>query len=153
MMKPLVIYIDMDDVLCDFSAAHTERLAGNPGVQFPQSQYGFFASLKPIDHAIESVKQLINDAKFEVYILTAPSYMNPLCYTEKRVWIEQYFGLEFTKRLIISYDKSLLKGDVLIDDRVSGNGQESFEGLLIQFGGQQFTSWHEVMSALRLSSS
>ncbi len=38
---------------------------------------------------------------------------------EKRVWIEKYFGLEFTEKLIISANKGLLKGDLLIDDQTS----------------------------------
>ncbi|GAB2703296.1 hypothetical protein GCM10011274_46440 [Paraglaciecola chathamensis] len=148
MQKPLVVYIDMDDVLCDYKSAHSTKLAANPGITFPQSQYGFFASLQPIEGAIESVKALIKDKRFSPYILTAPSYVNPLCYTEKRVWIETYFGLEFTKRLIISSDKSLFKGDVLIDDNAFGKGQEGFEGMIFQFGNPEYQNWKMVMKGL-----
>ena len=74
--------------------------------------------------------------------------MNPFCYAEKRVWIEKYFGLAFTKQLIISYDKSLLKGDVLIDDNSSGNGQEHFEGALYHFGSSELSNWDTVMKKL-----
>lgn len=150
MNKPIIVYVDMDDVLCDFSKAHAASLATNPGIAFPQSQYGFFAALEPIDDAIESVQQLIADPRFEIYILTAPSYMNPMCYTEKRVWIEEYFGIEFTKNLIISYNKALLKGDILIDDRSSGNGQDKFDGELIQFGTSVYANWKVVMQKLEL---
>jgi 5'(3')-deoxyribonucleotidase len=148
MNKPIVVYIDMDDVLCDFSKAHATDLAANPNIAFPQSQYGFFADLEPINGATGSVKQLISDPRFEVYILTAPSYLNPMCYTEKRVWIEKHFGVEFTKNLIISYNKALLMGDILIDDRAAGNGQDKFDGKLIQFGTSVYANWQLVMQKL-----
>lgn len=146
--KPLVVYVDMDDVLSDYSGAHQTHLKAYPEIAYPQSQYGFFSSLKPIAGAVESVKSLINDERFSVYILTAPSYMNPLCYTEKRVWIEEYFGLEFTQRLIICADKSLLKGDVLVDDNATSNGQDRFEGTLLQYGEADYANWDSVMMCL-----
>tara|TARA_R110000868_G_scaffold147127_7_gene368352 strand:- start:2837 stop:3298 length:462 start_codon:yes stop_codon:yes gene_type:complete len=148
MGEPLVVYIDMDDVLCDYSSAFQQKLKENPLIAYPQSQYNFFATLEPIGGAIESVKRMIDDPRFSPYILTAPSFMNPLCYSEKRVWVEKQFGLEFTKNLIISYDKSLLKGDVLIDDNVGGNGQDKFSGKLLQFGSQEFPNWPTVMDKL-----
>lgn len=147
-LKKIVVFIDMDDVLCDYAKAHKQHLLVHPEVTYPQSQYGFFTSLEPIEGGVENVKLLINDNRFSPYILTSPSYMNPLCYTEKRVWIERYFGLEFTQRLIISADKSLMKGDVLIDDNAQGNGQEKFDGTLIQFGTAEYPSWTKVMKRL-----
>ncbi|RDL44156.1 hypothetical protein DN730_11020 [Marinomonas piezotolerans] len=139
-----IIYIDMDDVLCDFTGAHKKAIKCNPKVLYPQSQYGFFANLEPIPNAIESVIFLINSEHFDPYILTAPSIKNPLCYTEKRIWIEKHFGLEFVNKLIISPNKCLLKGRYLIDDNAQGKGQDAFEGELIHFGSETFPSWREV---------
>lgn len=138
----------MDDVLCDYSSAFKEAVFKTPSIAFPQSQYGFYANLLPIKDAIESVKRLIESSKFDPYILTAPSTLNPLSYTEKRVWIEKYFSIEFTEKLIISPNKGLLKGDILIDDRTCGRGQENFEGKLIQFGSADFANWQSVMHYL-----
>lgn len=140
-----IIYIDMDDVLCNFSKAHKKALAENPAIGFPQSQYGFFRKLEPIEGAIDAVDYLLKQEKFDVYILTAPSIYNPSCYTEKREWVEEYLGMEMVKRLIISPHKGLNKGDYLIDDHVSGKGQEKFEGELIHFGSAGFPSWKEVL--------
>jgi len=42
--------------------------------------------------------------------------MNPLSYTEKRVWIEKFFGIDFVEKLIICSNKGLVKGAFLIDD-------------------------------------
>lgn len=123
MKSPLVIYIDMDDVLCDYTGAYRQKLSESPEIAFPQSQYGFYASLAPIEYAIGSVETLMSDKRFIRYILTAPSYKNPLSYTEKRAWVERYFGETFTQNLIICDNKSLVKGDVLIDDNNQGKGQ------------------------------
>jgi 5'-nucleotidase len=82
----MIIYIDMDDVLCDFSGAHRKALVDNPKLLFPQSQYGFFTNLPEKEGAVESVNAFVNSPKYDPYILTAPSIRNPLSYTEKRVW-------------------------------------------------------------------
>ena len=64
------------------------------------------------------------------------------------MWIEKYFGFEFTEKLIISPNKGLLKGDILIDDLISGRGQESFEGKIMQFGSANFPDWKTVIAQL-----
>ena len=81
--------------------------------------------------------------------MTAPSTRNPLSYTEKRIWIEDKFDYEFTKKLIICSNKGLLKGNVLIDDYDQGKGQENFEGELIHFGSERYPSWKVVLSYLK----
>ena len=140
----------MDDVLCHFTKAQEADLKTNPDIKYPQSQYGFFQNLQPIKGGIESVKALIASDKYDPYILTAPSIMNPLSYTEKRVWIEKYFGIDFVEKLIICSNKGLVKGTFLIDDYKEGRGQENFEGELIQFGSDQFPDWAAVSKHLGL---
>ena len=140
----MIVYIDMDDVLCDYSGAYEADLLKNPGIQFPQSQFGFFEKLEPLKDAIEVVNLLIASDKYEPYILTAPSARNPFSYTEKRVWIERKFGYSFVENLIICSNKALLKGDILIDDYASGKGQERFEGRLILFGAKEFPDWQAI---------
>jgi 5'(3')-deoxyribonucleotidase len=144
----MIVHIDMDGVLCDFAAQHKKELATDPSIIYPQSQYGFFANLPEMDDAVETVKALIACDRYDTYILTAPSVQNPLCYTEKRVWIEEKFGLDFAYKLIISPNKSLLKGDYLIDDNAKGKGQEGFEGELIHFGQERFPNWKTVREYL-----
>ncbi len=144
----MIIYIDMDDVLCDFSGAYEADLLRNPGIQFPQSQYGFFEELEPIEDAIEIVSLLIESRDYVPYVLTAPSTKNPFSYTGKRIWIEKKFDYSFTKNLIICSNKGLLKGDILIDDNASGKGQENFEGRLMLFGSNEYPNWKAVARAL-----
>ena len=142
----MIIYIDMDDVLCKYTEAHKASIVKQPEIEFPQSIKGFFENLEPMEDAIESVQKLRQE--FDVYILTAPSTRNPLSYTEKRLWIEKYFDYEFTKKLIIRSNKGLLKGDVLIDDHCEGKGQESFEGKLIHYGTESFLNWKKVIKSI-----
>jgi len=111
----------------------------------PQAEFGFFTNLKAIEGAIVSVNFLINSDVYDPYILTAPSIKKPLCYTEKRIWVENYFGLEFVNKLIISPNKSLLKGDFLIDDNIEGKGQEDFEGEVLQFGRELYPTWESSL--------
>ncbi len=139
------IYIDMDDVLCDFTKRRGEMLYKNPVMSYPQSQYGFYENLEPILGGINAMVYFLTDSSYDPYILTAPSVLNPLCYTEKRVWVEKYLGMEYVNRLIISPNKSLLKGDYLIDDCREGRGQEHFEGKLIHFGSDVFPDWQTTI--------
>lgn len=143
-----IIYVDMDDVLCDYTGAHQAYRHTHPHIPFPQSIPGFFEGLQPIAGAIESVNRLRASEQFEVYVLTAPSTRNPLSYTEKRLWIERHFDYEFTTQLIICGNKGLLKGDYLIDDHVGGKGQERFAGRVLHFGSTQFPEWTSVMNAI-----
>lgn len=134
------VYIDMDDVLADFTSAFIKRKDGT--LPYPQSKYGFFLGLEPIKGGLEAVKIL--RSKYDVWILTRPSIHNPLCYTEKRVWVENHLGMEMVERLILSPDKSLLKGDYLIDD----HQHPGFEGELIQFGYDPYPNWDSVLKYL-----
>lgn len=144
------IFVDMDDVICDYTSAHAQNLLLHPGIQFPQSQYGFFSRLKPIDGAIKAVNDIHASEKFDLYILTAPSVRNPFSYSEKRIWVEEHLGYELVDRLIICSHKHLLLGDILIDDNISGKGQERFQGRLIHFGGSDFPDWESVRAELKL---
>ena len=137
------VYIDMDGVLCDFEGAFKKELSLNPRQPYPQSQYGFFINLKPLPGAIESVNKLKKD--FEVWILTRPSVYNISCYSEKALWVKNYLGFEMQERTILCTDKSLLKGDYLIDDQTN-HGQKDFEGELIHFATKEFPNWSSVLN-------
>jgi len=140
--KRKVVLIDMDRVLCNYEKSYRLWKRCYPMVEWPQSQPGMFLTLEPIEGGIESVKKLMDH--YDVYILTRPSTMNPYNYSEKRVWIEYYFGVEFCKKLILCYDKSMVKGDYLIDD----NLHPGFEGKHIHFETERFPDWKSVMDYL-----
>ena len=129
----------MDDTLCHYRRKFSLHKEQYPHVQWPQSKKGFFLDLEPYDDAIESVNKL--RASHNVYILTKPSVMNAHSYTEKRLWIESHFGLEFCHNLILCPDKSLLRGDYLIDDFA----WPGFQGMQMIFGKPPFETWKDVM--------
>lgn len=143
-----IIYVDMDDTLCDFRGGFLKALAEAPEMPFPQAQYRFFANLQPIEGAIQVFKAMIRSDAYDPYILSAPSLRNPFSYAEKREWVEVHMGADVCNRLILCAHKGLLRGDFLIDDNVSGMGQEHFEGQIIQFGSSKFPDWVSVRNVL-----
>lgn len=140
-----IIHIDMDDTMCDFTGAQKEAIEKVPGIKYPQSQMDFFRKLKPIEGAISAYQNLSNKPQFEVHILTAPSIDNPLCYTEKRLWVADHLGMDAVKNMIIAGDKSLVFGDFLIDDHIDGRGQDRFVGTVLQFGSIKFPNWESIL--------
>ena len=136
MIKPkILIFCDLDGVLCDIYTHARKKLQEFPQIKYPQSQYGFFMELPEIDKGVQTVKELQNDydEHFDIWFLTAPSTHNPMSYAEKNYWIRMHFGQKWCDKLIICPDKSLLRGHILIDDNVSGRGQDKFIGELIHF--------------------
>ena len=83
--KESIVYVDMDNTFCNYAKAYNLALLNEPGIIYPQSQYRFFENLEPIDEAIESYWKLKEE--YFVLFLSRPSSHNPLCYTEKRMWI------------------------------------------------------------------
>jgi len=144
-----IIFIDMDDTLFDYKGAYLQAKNNYPQIEFPQSQPGFFVGLRLLPGAKEAMNFFLLSNEYDPYILTAPSVMNPHCYTEKRLSVERELGYIFAERLFICPDKSLARGDILIDDMISGRGQESFNGQLIQFGSESYPNWKVIISELK----
>lgn len=141
------IYVDMDGVLCDYMSQHAQDAMDNIHQPFPQSRWGFFLELKPIKNALESIKKL--QGLYDVWILTKPSGKNLNSYAEKAYWIKKHLGEDWLEKLILIPDKSLVKGDFLIDDRTT-DGQDKFEGFHIHFGTSEFPDWDSVIDYLGL---
>jgi len=133
------VYVDMDRVLCDYDKAY--NALWKPNMQYPQSQHGFFTNLEPYEGAIDAMNKL--SEKYDVWILTRPSMGNPMCYTEKRVWVEEHLGMEFVQKLILSPNKNLLIGDYLIDDY-----QWDFQGKQFLFQSDEYPDWDSVLAEL-----
>lgn len=151
MPEKSTVYIDMDDTLCDYQAGYAHHKALHPHIEFPQSQPGLYENLKPMSGAVEAWHWLSQHRGLDVYILTAPSIRNAHCYTEKRLWVERHLGLDAAYKFIISPNKGLNKGQFLIDDYVSGKGQEDFEGKILHFGSSDFPDWSAVVKFFEVS--
>lgn len=139
------LYVDMDDTICDYSGLWQVYKAKFPDVAYPQSKFGFFSRLKPIPGALEALKEL--EVYYDIYILTRPSIKNIHSYSEKAEWVEKYLGEEYLERLILCPDKSLVKGDFLVDDW-DHNGQADFEGKFLKFKTDRWPNWEVVKNYL-----
>jgi 5'(3')-deoxyribonucleotidase len=146
-----LIFIDMDGVLVDMDAGMkvwSDKLGLPIRELFDKDFYHiphFYRDLPAVPGAIDAFNRICD--KYEVYILTAPSWENPSCYTDKRLWVGEYLGEKAYKRLIISNDKSLFTGKALIDDRTK-YGVTKFKGEHIHFGTEKFPDWESILKYL-----
>lgn len=68
----------------------------------------------------------------EVFICTSPMLYYYNCVLEKYQWVESHFGFDWTKRIILTMDKTIIKGDLIIDDKpeIHGAAIPSWEHVL-----------------------
>lgn len=144
--KPIV-FIDMDGTLVDFrsglmrvSAENLEKYRGHED-DIP----GIFRLMEPMPGAIEAVHKL--SERYDLRILSTAPWNNPSAWADKVIWVQEHLDDIFHKKVILSHDKSILKGKVLIDDR-SAHGADKFEGKWVQFGSEQYPTWLSVVDAL-----
>lgn len=73
----------------------------------------WFPELPVIEGAQEGMAEL--DKHCEVWICSKPLESNKSCHQDKQDWITKHFPA-FSDRLILTGDKSLIVGDILLDD-------------------------------------
>ncbi|KAM9097661.1 5'(3')-deoxyribonucleotidase, mitochondrial isoform 3-T3 [Sarcophilus harrisii] len=84
----------------------------------------FFIELEPLPGAVEAVKQMARLENTHVFICTSPIKKYKYCPYEKYAWIEKHFGQEFLEQIVLTRDKTVVSGDLLIDDRPDITGAE-----------------------------
>lgn len=91
----------------------------------------FFRRLPPLPGAKEALEFLLN-AGHDVRIVTSPKIEHTPCVQEKYAWVEEHLGMEWVKRLMLTYDKTFVYGDILIDDKpiISGARSPAWEHVL-----------------------
>lgn len=136
--KP-ILHVDMDNVIFNYTKRWIDFKTEFPHVEWPQGTPGFFESLPPIEGAIDAVNQLRQ--KYDLWILTRSSPKNPLSYTEKALSILKHFDYDLSARIFMVPTKSLVIGDILIDDNI----HEGFIGKSILFGSDEFPDWNAVL--------
>lgn len=75
---------------------------------------GWFEQLPPTPGAIDGVHRLL-DVGIDVWVVTKPLEENPTCRDGKGAWLRQHLPM-LERKLILAPDKSLVVGDVLLDD-------------------------------------
>lgn len=153
-----IVLVDMDEVLCKwdehFVASHRrvfphitiadagrrehfDLFAGltaelQEATLTVLNEPGFFAEIAPMEGAIDAVAEM-RDAGFDVALCTSPWLSNPTCASDKLAWVQRHLGRELMESTIITRDKTLIRGDVLIDDKPQITGRATPEWDLIRF--------------------
>ena len=153
-----VLYVDLDGVLAQFPenlddvdikiAAACRKWCDETGEHHSDFE-GIFSTFKPMEGADDAISRLMQ--KFEVYILSTAPWKNVSSWTEKRIWVEKNLPSLPKKKLIISNNKSLVRGAYLIDDRPKHGAAEfgDIEGQeWIHFGSEDFPDWNSVLNHL-----
>lgn len=79
---------------------------------------GFFENLEPKKGAIGAIRELIKSTKYDLYVITATSDDDGSELVSKIRWFKQYLPEFNVKRIIACQDKEIIRGDVIIDDKV-----------------------------------
>jgi 5'(3')-deoxyribonucleotidase len=146
------IFVDMDDVMADATQKFCDIYKAEYGItiakhdfigksfidviplehqRFVQEyhfQKGFFRDLQVIPHSQEVIQKLAR--KYEIFIATAAMEF-PYSFNEKYDWLKEHFPYISWHHIIFCGDKSILKGDYLIDDHLKN--LRGFEGKAIVF--------------------
>ena len=174
MKKRLII--DMDDVLADTGAKilriFNERNNQNLTKDFfedkdfysyvRQSHFdsyrnelfepGFFSDLETFPDSVEVVKAL--HEKYEVFVVSAATEF-PNSLTEKVRWLERHFPFISWRNMVFCGDKSIVHGDIMIDDHA--RNFDKFEGEKLLFhsmhntqveGYRRVRDWKEIYEIL-----
>lgn len=147
----MLILVDMDGPLCSFDDAIAAKVAaaGHGEVPYDETHYGrfhaasnyaallgthvgdyvtscidtpgFYRDLPPVDGAPAALEQL-EAAGHQVRICTAPRLENATCASDKLDWVADHLGAAWVPKVVICRDKTLVRGDLLIDDRPQVTG-------------------------------
>ena len=146
-MAKSILYFDMDGVLVDFQSG-IDRLEEKTIKEYEgrlDEVPTIFSLMQPMKGALQAFERL--STCYDTYILSTAPWDNPSAWTDKLNWVKKYLGKQAYKRLILSHNKHLNRGDFLIDDRTK-NGASEFQGELIQFGSKRFPDWDTVVDYL-----
>lgn len=145
--KP-ILYIDMDETLVDFLSSRHIPKNQKLQVDHPAIRYkGFFAELDPMPGALKAVEDIESMDKFDIYLLSVPVADSPTSYQEKSEWVHKYLP-NLANKLVLTQDKTLHKGDFLIDDNLKW---QDFDGEFIHFNRGLYPSiaWINIVNYLR----
>jgi 5'-nucleotidase len=156
--REITLLVDMDDVSFLWGEGfHTEFGIFNPGVTITGQQDrtgfdmylpedaavhhliteqmnrpGFYERLQPAPGAIQALNEMVDDG-YDVGLLSSPYLTNPTCASDKYASIDRHFGPGWAERLILSKDKTRVRGSFLFDDKpsVSGHFIPTWEHILV----------------------
>ncbi len=120
---------------------------------------GFIAGLPPVAGGPAAVKEMVASGH-EVWICTSPLSAFENNILEKFLWVEKHLGRDFTKRIFIAPDKTLIKGDILIDDKpeITGSARPAWEHVIFDAPynrhianrrriAEDWSNWRQIIEA------
>ncbi len=145
--KSLIILVDQDGVLANYQKRlleiwreeHPEKIwipieeltEHDTDKNYPPEYHNlleeisirnkFFGSLEPIAGGKVALEHLLA-LGHDVRICTAPKRNHRYCVPEKFAWVEEHLGKKWAERIILTRDKTLVHGDILIDDKPNITG-------------------------------
>jgi 5'-nucleotidase len=138
----MILLHDLDGTHVDWQVKFDSTLRSqNPGVDFPfleenldwdmtktldeqgvqavrraMETPGFYADLQPYEGSVEAIHALEN-AGHTNFFVSSPYINNATCASDKFDSVKRHYGIEFAKRLILTNDKTTVRGDILFDDK------------------------------------
>jgi 5'-nucleotidase len=161
------LLVDMDGVLADIEKAfwkawHGTYIAPEDRQEFyiisdlPEEERaaawelmkdpGFFVSMPPIPGALAGIVKL-RDFGHDVRIVTKPIRSSRFCASEKQLWVKRWLGKEWLECLVITSDKTVVRGDYLLDDAPYVDGSFAPLWQHIRFGSVLYPDWDAVVKA------
>jgi len=150
-LAPPIILLDMDGVLVDWDRGFFKAWGGRTPIDRTQSYSmeacvpedrraealelyhaeGFFLGLPPMEGAVEAVRTMAARG-FRLLLCTAPVLTSRHCAGEKFEWVRKHLGEEWVGRIVLTTDKTAVRGDILIDDKP-------------KITGSQMPSWRQLV--------
>lgn len=174
-MKRLII--DMDDVLADTGAKILKIFNEKNNLNIDKAYFedkdfyslvrdgkyvsyrdqlfepGFFRDLEVFPNAVEVVEEL--QKKYEIYIVSAAVEF-PTSLFDKYEWMQEHFPFISWKNIVFCGDKSIVHGDIMIDDHARNFENFSGEKLLFHSmhntqvqGFKRVRDWKEIYQILK----
>lgn len=172
----MTILVDMDDVLENLSDAWIDFLNEEYGTEvdknapkdweidksFPELTKAqvyaplydpdFWKTVRPIDGAPEMLERLIHEG-YEIYVVTASNYVT--LQTKMDDVLFRYFPYLDWNNVIVTSNKQMIRGDILIDDAPHNLLEGDYQKILMDaphnrsfnaelFGVHRANSWREI---------
>jgi 5'-nucleotidase len=77
-----------------------------------------YNGLESFPHSVEAILEMADEG-WDVFHCSTPTWTNPGCVPGKLAAIDHHFGPEWADRLILTHDKTVVQGDILIDDKAT----------------------------------
>lgn len=114
---------------------------------------GFFRTVPVMPGSIEGLRKL--NSKYEVIVVSMATEF-PVCLTDKRLWLSEHYPFIGWKQMVFCGNKSLIKGDIMIDDHLKN--LDDFVGETIMYNQphnlleiashRRVSTWEDILDIL-----